>query len=102
MAIVGFKVFVSGSELRAHLATRANYHDERAKWYADNEAKVAESPTAMMTNDPVKAMQEAGRRHTAKADLFRFFVAHIPEGETYELSTSDTDQLELTSGARGY
>jgi hypothetical protein len=79
MAIQGFKVFVSGTELRTHLAKRAEHHDARAKWYQDNEKEVAQSPLSEATNDPVKNLREAGKKHVARAELFRFYVAHIPE-----------------------
>jgi|GEM_PF-4428172 len=98
--IEGFKVFVTGKELREHLTTRVAHHQERAEWYDKNNADFLKSPVAAnLSKDAVKDLLAAGERHRARITLFQFYVDHIPEDEKYLLTPHETDNLELTEKA---
>lgn len=98
--IEGFKVFVTGKELREHLTKQIAWHKERAEWYDKNNAEFQKTPIAQnISKDAVKDLQSAAEKHRARVTLFQFYVNHIPEDEKYVLTPHETDNLELTEKA---
>lgn len=93
--INGFNVDIQSAEMKQHLVSRAEHHQERARWYEEQKAQFADSPTAQMTNDPVAGLKEAGKRHLEKAVWFAFMAAHVPDGEVYRLGDHDLQRLEM-------
>ena len=96
--IIGLCIDVSASELRQHLAARADYHEKKSKWYADHATGLRKGGVPSgMSNDPVRSLEESEQRHREKAAFFRFMEQHIIGNETYRLSQEDLGQIELAS-----
>ena len=93
--ISGINFDVSSAEMREHLQKRVAFHRERAAFYEAQKASFADVPTAIMTNDPVAGLREAGKRHQQKADLLAFMADHVPINEVYRLSQHDLSALEF-------
>lgn len=103
--IEGIQFDISSVELAAHLKTRVEHHQKRADWYGSKETSLAEgefdeeSRNKMSTtnsSNPVEQMRAGRKRHVAKVSLFRFMAEHVVRNETYRLSESDLQRLELT------
>jgi hypothetical protein len=98
--IEGVKFSVSGSEMKAHLESRVRFHRERAEFYEQQKEQFASAPTADMSNDPVRGLKEAGKRHYERAELFSFYAAHTPVEETFRLSEHELQSLEFIASGR--
>ena len=96
--ITGLCIDVSASELRQHLAARADYHEKKSKWYAGNAAGLRKGGVPSgMSNDPVRSLEASEQQHREKSAYLRFMEQHIIEKETYRLSQDDLGQIELAS-----
>jgi hypothetical protein len=96
--INGLCIDVSAKELKAHLAARADHHEQKADWYKTQAATLSEGGVSTgMSNDPVRSLEQSAQQHREKAAYFRFMEQHIIENETYRLSQDDLSQIELSS-----
>ena len=96
--INGLHVDVSAKELKEHLATRADHHVRKAKWYKSQAAALNQGGAATgMSNDPVRSLEASEEQHREKAAYFRFMERHLVKNETYRLSQDDLSQIELSS-----
>lgn len=82
--IDGFKLTVSGEELRAHLVHRAKHHAERANWHGKQSGQEDES-----------------RHERHLSSMFNFYAHHVLREERYQLSSAEVAGLEFVdSGAQ--
>jgi len=100
--IEGFKLTVSGKELKTHFLERAKHHHGRAAWYAQQRGQFADAPTAQMSNDPVQGLKDAGKRHEQREAVFAFYAEHVEQDQQYRLSDHELQQLELIQSSHGY
>jgi len=119
--INGFQVHVTADELRTHLTARVEHHTARAAKRSAELPKLVENYRAVYVSqfggggapqpgasygnsymgiqkkpEDYEAEQVAAIEvHTNAAKRFRFYAAHIPSTETYQLQTHDLASLEL-------
>jgi hypothetical protein len=98
--VEGFKLTVSGDEMRSHLESRSAWHAERARYYEEQKAQFETAPTREMTEDPVKNLKVAGDRHKQKSEVFAFYAKHVDLEARYRLSDHELQQLEFVSDIR--
>lgn len=103
--IEGIQFDIGSQELADHLTKRVEHHQKRSKWYAEKAASLEEGDfdketRQKMSNtnnvNPVETFKSGAKRHRQKASLFTFMSSHVVKNETYRLSQSDLDRLELT------
>ena len=100
--ITGMHFDISSDEMRQHLLARVNHHADRTAFYMKQKETFKDAPVADMSNDPAKQLHEMGKRHAAKAEVFAFMAAHVPNGETFRLTGSELQALEFVSESLGY
>jgi cytochrome c1 len=100
--IIGFHVDLTSAEMLSHLQERAKYHAGRATWYAAQEKDFASIPAAQASGDPVKGLQEAGKRHKGRAEIFAFLAEHVPSNEVFRLDNGMLANLEFISERLGW
>lgn len=93
--IVGVHFDVPSQEMKAHLNRRVVHHLERVAFYEKQKESFADAPVQEMSNDPVKGLKEAGKRHQQKADIFDFMATHLALDEVYRLTSHDLASLEF-------
>ena len=95
--IEGLKFRITSKELRARLATRVKYHEDKAKAYDRQVKALKGSPNAGTghSSDPTSDLLYAIKEHSAKADRLAFLRDHVVPDEIYELSAQDQIVAEL-------
>lgn len=103
--IDGLKVTVVGQEV-AELATKqANFHAERAAFYAKQVelyAGIAGGEGALATShqDPKSSAKQKQQEHQEKADHLNFIAAHVKADAEYLLDNSALSTLGVLKGNR--
>ena len=97
--IEGLKIDIEADELKAHLDSRAEYHEGKAKFYGEQVAslKAGGVGAVAQSNDPVSSLQSSAKQHKDRAGFYRFMSEHIILGETYRLDESDLGRLEIVA-----
>jgi hypothetical protein len=95
--IEGLKIKVSSAEVKSHLESRANYHGERADWYASQVANLRAGGVHAedVSHDPVTGLEDRTKNHREKAALFTFMAEHVIPDEEYILAEEDLVRIEL-------
>ncbi len=99
--IEGFKISVTGYELRDHLKARAVYHRERGEAYAKHaegvqEIQESDDGPVSYSNSPSRGLKESAEKHLKQAFYFEFASEHTVLGETYLLREADLQHIELS------
>lgn len=100
--VEGLKIDIGWDELSRHLEDRAQYHEDRMRWY---EAKVKElgadlgtgQDSLLASNNPVPSFDQSAKSHRDLGAYFRFLATHVIQNETYRLSDVDLTRLEILS-----
>lgn len=118
MAIEGIKLSITSAELKKLCEQRVEYHSKRAEQQAErlkkleptfkeieqedeesaNEAahgfKYASS-NAPGDEDPLAKIRRRFKHHRDRATVFRFMAEHVVVNETYVMTESDLQKLEV-------
>jgi hypothetical protein len=98
--IEGLKIEIPTRELREHIEARAQYHRDKAEWYAGQVSNLRAGGLAEqrhMSNDPVSSLERSEQDHREKCAFFSFLAEHLIPDETYRLTEADLSRLEFIS-----
>jgi hypothetical protein len=97
--IEGIKIEMTTEELRAHVAARAEYHEQKAEWYLKQTASLAEGREEQwnVSNDPTQSLKRSATEHQEKSAFFHVIAEHLIPAEVYRLVQADLVQLEFFS-----
>lgn len=102
--INGLHIDVSSKELKDRLASKRDYHQEKADYYSSQIKSLRENTdeeiSIQATNNPLSGLGQSLKTHVLKRDFFAFMYDHIVENEVYRLSQGDLVVLEIID--RGY
>jgi hypothetical protein len=99
--IRGLKIEIPTQELREHIEARAQYHRDKAEWYAGQVRNLRAGGEGLgeyhASNDPVASLQRSEHSHQERCAFFSFLAEHLIADETYRLTEEDLSRLEFIS-----
>lgn len=103
--IEGLKVTVSGQELRDLCSRQAEFHEGRAKVYAEQHKSLEGAQVESMHysgGDPKKAIQDKQSEHENKHRELTFIAEHVKLDAEYLLDRSALAEIGVIRSSRGF
>jgi hypothetical protein len=109
--INGLHIDVQGAELRDLLKGRLEYHERRAREYADQLVRL-ESLQQNMERElgaiqktsnasPIDSVKQALTRHKNQVVYYKFVSDHVNLSETYRLSENELERIGISTDRWG-
>jgi hypothetical protein len=93
--IEGLRLTLTGEELYQLLRERASAHRRHAERWQREAARTADEQTEEAPLLPTHMCENEADRLERRARVCEFFSEHVERSETYRLSESDLDLVEL-------
>ena len=103
--IEGLKVTISGPELTTLCLMQADWHGQRAAFYAEKAKQlegVVVRPQGSSYSDPADEMKNKRREHENLRDELTFIAKHLDAAEQYILGQADLAKIGIVKNRHAF